>query len=99
MHTAAAAAVAAVQSFLADNGLRLIIRSHEGPDARDKRLEGDRMPSVDSGYAVDHDTPSEYVSVLFNTYLKPGIVHVECLNAERVKCHSALQTFFVWPQE
>jgi serine/threonine-protein phosphatase 5 len=49
-----------LQSFLADNGLRLIIRSHEGPDARDKRQEGDRMPSVDSGYAVDHDTPSEY---------------------------------------
>eukprot|EP00882_Tetradesmus_deserticola_P015886 GHRQ01016942.1.p1 GENE.GHRQ01016942.1~~GHRQ01016942.1.p1 ORF type:complete len:379 (+),score=143.35 GHRQ01016942.1:179-1315(+) len=51
------------QSFLADNGVRLIIRSHEGPDARDKRQEGDRMPSVDSGYAVDHDTPSEHMLV------------------------------------
>lgn len=50
-----------LQAFLADNGLRLIIRSHEGPDARDKRLEGERMPSVDSGYAVDHDTPSEWL--------------------------------------
>lgn len=45
--------------FLAANGLQLIIRSHEGPDARDKRSEGDRMPSVDSGYAEDHVTPSE----------------------------------------
>lgn len=45
--------------FLSANGLQLIIRSHEGPDARDKRSEGDRMPSVDSGYAEDHVTPSE----------------------------------------
>jgi hypothetical protein len=60
-HTQRPAAAAAAQAFLADNGLRLIIRSHEGPDARDKRQEGDRMPSVDSGYAVDHDTHSECV--------------------------------------
>jgi hypothetical protein len=25
--------------------------------------EGDRLPSVDSGYAVDHDTPSELLLV------------------------------------
>lgn len=45
--------------FLSANGLRLIVRSHEGPDARDKRLEGDKMPSVDSGYAEDHVTDSK----------------------------------------
>jgi serine/threonine-protein phosphatase 5 len=45
--------------FLSANGLRLIVRSHEGPDARDKRVEGDKMPSVDSGYAEDHVTDSE----------------------------------------
>jgi hypothetical protein len=30
----------------------------QGPDARDKRAEGDRMPPVDNGYALDHDTPA-----------------------------------------
>lgn len=52
--------------FLSANGLRLIIRSHEGPDARDKRVEGDKMPSVDSGYAEDHVTDSGKLVTLFS---------------------------------
>lgn len=42
------------QAFLTSHGLRLIIRSHEGPDARDKRSD---LPQVLQGYSVDHTTP------------------------------------------
>jgi len=48
-----------LQEFLSANQLKLIIRSHEGPDARAKRPACDALPSVDSGFAVDHNTPSE----------------------------------------
>jgi hypothetical protein len=47
------------QRFLSQNGLCLIIRSHEGPDARHKRATEQKMPSVNSGFSVDHETPSE----------------------------------------
>ena len=48
------AARRAPQRFLADNGLRLILRSHEGPDAREGR---DDMEPMAQGYTLDHDTP------------------------------------------
>jgi hypothetical protein len=48
-----------LQRFLSQNGLCLIIRSHEGPDARHKRAQEQKMPSVGTGYSVDHETPSE----------------------------------------
>ena len=46
--------------FLAANGLRLIVRSHEGPDARDPeaRDPDDRMPPMLAGWTLDHQTPS-----------------------------------------
>lgn len=47
------------QEFMRSNKVSLIIRSHEGPDARAKRPADDRMPSIDEGYCVDHDTPCE----------------------------------------
>lgn len=39
--------------FLEAHDLRMIVRSHEGPDARFAR---DDMLSMDSGYTLDHDT-------------------------------------------
>ena len=42
------------QSFLELNSLSLIIRSHEGPDARDRRTD---LGQVLTGYAIDHVTP------------------------------------------
>lgn len=66
--------------FLSANGLKLIIRSHEGPDARDKRLEGDKMPPVDSGYAEDHVTDSECPCAgLPASCTCPGVVSCSCL--------------------
>ena len=49
------------QHFLAANGLRLIVRSHEGPDARDPsaRDPDDLMPPMLAGWTLDHCTPSE----------------------------------------
>ena len=43
------------QKFLEANSLRLVIRSHEGPDARFQRDDG--MGCMKQGYSVDHDTP------------------------------------------
>ncbi|PNG99897.1 Serine/threonine-protein phosphatase 7, partial [Tetrabaena socialis] len=42
------------EAFLTANRLRLILRSHEGPDARDKRSD---LPQVLQGWSLDHDTP------------------------------------------
>ena len=53
----------ATASFLAANGLRLVIRSHEGPDARLKRPW---MPSVDSGYCEDHVLTEGKLVTLFS---------------------------------
>ena len=47
------------QLFLAANGLRLIIRSHEGPDARDAEWRPDFMPPMLAGHTLDHETVSE----------------------------------------
>jgi serine/threonine-protein phosphatase 5 len=47
-----------LQAFLRDNGLKMIIRSHEGPDARIQRSNDDKMGSIDGGFSIDHDTPS-----------------------------------------
>jgi len=44
------------EQFLRDNDLGLIIRSHEGPDAREDR-EG--MGNMLEGYTIDHVTQSE----------------------------------------
>ena len=49
------------QAFLRANGLRLIIRSHEGPDARveDEEMPEERrgMDPLLQGFSVDHATP------------------------------------------
>lgn len=42
-----------LQAFLAHNGLKLVIRSHEGPDARHRRAPEERMGSISEGYSVD----------------------------------------------
>lgn len=48
------------QVFLEANKLKLIIRSHEGPDARWKR-EG--MQDMDKGHSLDHVTSGLFPSV------------------------------------
>ena len=44
------------EEFLRTNGVRLFVRSHEGPDARYNAENG--MDQMDTGYTLDHDTPA-----------------------------------------
>lgn len=52
-----------VQSFLEANGLRLVLRSHEGPDARWRRED---LPSMAAGFTVDHVTPAGRLATVFS---------------------------------
>lgn len=42
------------EDFLRSNDLKLVLRSHEGPDARDGR---DDMAPMLEGFTLDHETP------------------------------------------
>ena len=60
------------QQFLGDEMLRLVIRSHEGPDARADR-EG--MKSMVSGYTVDHEGPNGKLVTVFSAPDYPQFQH------------------------
>lgn len=49
--------------FLKKHNLKLIIRSHEGPDARDKRSD---LSGMQEGYTIDHDVESGKLITLFS---------------------------------
>ncbi|XP_062191931.1 serine/threonine-protein phosphatase 7-like isoform X2 [Phragmites australis] len=51
------------QLFLRTNNLKLIIRSHEGPDARDKRHD---LLGMEKGYTIDHDVECGKLITLFS---------------------------------
>lgn len=51
------------QTFLRDNGLSLILRSHEGPDAREGR---DDLGPMTEGYTIDHVTPAGRLITVFS---------------------------------
>ncbi|KAK7271983.1 hypothetical protein RJT34_28297 [Clitoria ternatea] len=51
------------EAFLKQHNLKLIIRSHEGPDARDGR---DDFGDMSSGYSIDHDGESGKLCTLFS---------------------------------
>ena len=53
----------ATEKFLKQEGLRLIIRSHEGPDARERRPE---MRSMDDGFSIDHSTRQGQLVTVFS---------------------------------
>ncbi|PSC72636.1 serine threonine-phosphatase 7 [Micractinium conductrix] len=53
----------ATEAFLRDNGLSLVLRGHEGPDARTLRPD---MPSIDGGWSLDHDTPCGRLYTVFS---------------------------------
>jgi len=52
-------------AFLEANGLKLIIRSHEGPDAR-RGICDAGMSDMMTGFAVDHDTPHGKLVTVFS---------------------------------
>ncbi|XP_073151214.1 serine/threonine-protein phosphatase 7 [Henckelia pumila] len=51
------------EEFLKKFNLKLIIRSHEGPDARDKRHD---LAGMDVGYTIDHIVDSGKLITLFS---------------------------------
>lgn len=51
------------EQFMKRYNLKLIIRSHEGPDARDKRED---MTSMQDGYTIDHVVESGKLITLFS---------------------------------
>jgi len=51
------------QEFMEKHKLKLIVRSHEGPDARDKRPE---MEAMNKGYTVDHVVKAGKLITLFS---------------------------------
>ncbi|GBG93016.1 hypothetical protein CBR_g58154 [Chara braunii] len=51
------------EEFLEKNHLRLIVRSHEGPDAREQRPD---MLPMSHGYTVDHTVKSGKLMTLFS---------------------------------
>lgn len=53
----------ATDRFLRENNLRLVIRSHEGPDARDRR---DDMPDMLQGHSIDHDVDAGKLMTVFS---------------------------------
>lgn len=69
-------ALDAVQRFLSENGLRLVLRSHEGPDAREGR---DDMQPMTGGYTLDHDTPAGKLMTVFRWGRKPAVVDAPAL--------------------
>eukprot|EP00891_Asterochloris_glomerata_P000772 jgi/Astpho2/772/gw1.00016.111.1_t len=66
------------KAFLEENGLRLIIRSHEGPDARWKR---DDMHDMTYGYTFDHII--EGVGQLMTVFSAPDYPQFQCSQDER----------------
>ncbi|CAG9464490.1 unnamed protein product [Pedinophyceae sp. YPF-701] len=52
------------ERFLAENGLGLILRSHEGPDARMNRDDG--MEMMQDGYTVDHEGKTGRLVTVFS---------------------------------
>lgn len=64
-----------MQQFLSENGLKLIIRSHEGPDAREDRPD---MGNMLEGWTQDHVVPSGKLITVFSAPDYPQFVAEDC---------------------
>lgn len=51
------------REFLIKNGIHLVIRAHEGPQARSSRPD---MPDMRSGYSIDHSVDSGLLVTIFS---------------------------------
>ena len=71
------------EAFLRENGLRLVLRSHEGPDARSAR-EG--MGDMMQGYTVDHKVASGMLCTVFSA---PDYPEFMCEDEERYRNKAA----------
>lgn len=64
------------EKFLMAEGIKLIIRSHESPDARAKRPT---LPDLSSGFSVDHDVQAGQLVTVFSAPDYPQFVEDEAL--------------------
>lgn len=62
------------ERFLSENGLRLVLRSHEGPDAREGRED---MKGMLGGFTLDHDTPAGKLMTVFSAPDYPQFIPEE----------------------
>ncbi|KAI8105664.1 hypothetical protein M9434_000246 [Picochlorum sp. BPE23] len=72
------------ECFLRENKLKLIIRSHEGPDAREARPE---MPNMLEGYTTDHETSEGVLMTVFSAPDYPQFINPD---ASRYKNKAAV---------
>ncbi|KAI7845863.1 hypothetical protein COHA_000597 [Chlorella ohadii] len=56
------------EAFLRDNGLRCILRGHEGPDSRVQRPD---MQPMSGGWTLDHNTPAGKLYTVFSAPCYP----------------------------
>ena len=56
-------------AFLRAHGLQMLVRSHEGPDARLKRAGA--MPPIDQGYSIDHCWPGTARPAVITVFSAP----------------------------
>ncbi|KAK2653270.1 hypothetical protein Ddye_013126 [Dipteronia dyeriana] len=69
------------ETFLRENHLKLIIRSHEGPDAR---ADQDDSRNMLNGYSKDHDVVSGKLFTLFSTPSYPQFARYDNVGAYAV---------------
>ncbi|KAK3220486.1 hypothetical protein Dsin_014456 [Dipteronia sinensis] len=69
------------ETFLRENHLKLIIRSHEGPDARDGQDDSRNMLN---GYCKDHDVASGKLFTLFSAPSYPQFARYDNVGAYAV---------------
>lgn len=60
-----------------ENGLKLILRSHEGPDAR---FEREDMASMLEGWTLDHQVPAGKLMTIFRFSSAPRLHLPYCLS-------------------
>ncbi|GJD07616.1 Serine/threonine-protein phosphatase 2B catalytic subunit [Galdieria sulphuraria] len=67
------------KQFLRDNNLSYIIRSHEGPDAREKRKD---FPSLRQGHSIDFVTIGRRKKEIFSESIQKGASSSDCDSIE-----------------
>lgn len=77
------------EKFMTAEGIKLIIRSHEGPDARAKRPN---LPDLSGGFSVDHDVQAGQLVTVFSAPDYPQFVEDEALRTRNKGAFLILRT-------
>ena len=78
-----------VQRFLEENDLKLVMRSHEGPDAR--FLITTPEGNMKQGWCLDHDTPAGRLYTVFSAPDYPQFqARCSCPGPEELRLHELI---------